>query len=656
MAEHEHCDCCEHEHEHEHEHHHDSCACGCEHCEKAAKLDLGSHDHEHGEGKENKALEIVFTVASLILLIMGFLPFFGENIRFIFFIASTVLSGYELIPEAIEELKDKSLGENLLMLVAIISAFAIGEGAEGAAVSLFFKIGESVEDYAVERSKKSIEKLYEITADKATIIDAQGNTKEIDSDDICVGDTVLVAPFEKIPVDCEAISDGGTVDTSAITGESVPVELTGGMRVLSGSINGATALKLKAVALFEDSAAAKIIKTVEESSANKGNADKFITKFARVYTPVVVGFAIVLAIIPSIITHNWTEYIHRALIFLVASCPCALVLSVPLGFFAAIGAQSKNGVIVKGGRFIEALAKVNAVLLDKTGTLTDSEFEIDEVVKVGSHTLDEVLETAAYAEKFSTHPLGAALKKAYPDIDTGRISDFKEIQGNGVKLLLDGRQVLCGSDKFMRAEHIDTAGIDGAQLYVAVDGGLIGAIRLSGKLRNSSVSAIGALREIGVDKIVMLTGDNEAAAKTVADKCSITEYKAGLLPEEKTEYINKLTGEGYVTAFAGDGINDTPSLASASVGIAMGNGTAAALESGDVVLMNSDIGNIAKAVKSSRHSMRVIKANVAFAIAVKFAVILLGALGLAPMWAAVFADVGVCIICVLNSTRLLFNK
>ena len=542
------------------------------------------------------------------------------------------------------------------MLVAIVSAFAIGEGAEGAAVSLFFRIGESVEDYAVERSKKSIEKLYEITADNASIIDANGNIVQIDSDDIKIGDTVLVAPFEKIPVDCEALFDGGSVDTSAITGESVPVEVTAGMKLLSGSINGSTALKLKAVEVYENSAAARIIKTVEQSSANKGHADKFITRFARIYTPVVVSAAVLLAVIPSLVTHDWTTYIHRALIFLVASCPCALVLSVPLGFFAAIGGQSKNGVIVKGGRFIEALANVNAVLFDKTGTLTDSDFEIEEIIPAGNYGENDVLRYAAHAESYSTHPLGFAVKKTYGDVDESKISDFEEIGSNGVKLKYNGESVICGSAKFMAVNGVDVGNIDGAQIYVAADGKLVGAIRLAGRLREYSKSAVEGLYNSGIDKVVMLTGDNEKAAEAVAAKCGLKEYKAGLLPEQKTEYLELLKSEGYVTAFVGDGINDTPSLAEADVGIAMGSGTAAALESGDVVLMNSNVGNIVKAVRSARRSMRVIKSNIIIAIAVKIAVIVLGALGLAPMWAAVFADVGVCIICVINSTRLLFNK
>lgn len=649
IHEHDHC----HEHEHDHCHCHDGCACGCEHCEKAARLEL-SEKEEHEE--KNKAVGIVFTVASLILLILGFLPFFSENIKLIFFIASTLLSGYELIPEALEELKNRELGENLLMLVAIISAFAIGEGAEGAAVSLFFRIGESVEDYAVERSKKSIKKLYEITSDTATVVGADGNGVELDSHEIKVGDTVIVAPFEKIPVDCVALFDGGSVDASAVTGESAPVEIVKGTKVLSGSINGSTALKLKATAVFEDSAAARIIKMVEQSSANKGNADRFITRFARVYTPVVVSAAVLLAVIPSLVTHDWTTYIHRALIFLVASCPCALVLSVPLGFFAAIGGQSKNGVVVKGGKFIEELAKVNAVLFDKTGTLTDSDFEIEEIIPVEGYNENDVLYYAAHAESFSTHPLGFAVKKAYGDIDESRISGFEEIGSNGIRLLVDGKKVLCGSERFLKANGVDTGNISGAQIYIAAEGKLIGAIRLAGRLRENSRSAVEGLYSLGVDKVVMLTGDNENAAKAVAEKCALKEYRAGLLPEQKTEYLEQLKGEGFVTAFVGDGINDTPSLAEADVGIAMGTGTAAALESGDVVLMNSNVGNIVKAIKASRRSMRVIKSNVAFAIAVKFAVIVLGALGLAPMWAAVFADVGVCVICVLNSGRLLFNK
>lgn len=648
--------CCECEHEHhEHDHHgheHEhSCACGCEHCERAGELNIGEEEEEEG----SKAFIIIKIAISAILMILGLLPLFDGNIKLIFFIASAIVSGYELIPEAFEELKDKKLGENLLMLIAITAAFAIGEGFEAAAVSLFFRVGESIEDYSVEKSKKAIKKLYEISNDTATVVDADGKTKKLDSCDIKVGDIILVSPFEKVPVDCVAFEDGGSVDTSAVTGEAIPVEITEGTKILSGSINGPSAIRLKATAAYEDSAAARIIKTVEQSAKNKSSTDKFITKFASVYTPIVVSLAVLLAVIPSLVTGNWTVYIHRALIFLVASCPCALVLSVPLGFFAAIGAQSKKGIVVKGGKFIEALSKTDAVLFDKTGTLTDDNFEITDITVFDGYTKEDLLKYAGYAEKYSTHPLSEAVKRAYPDVDESKISNFSEIKGSGTRLIVDGKNVICGSEKLLRENNIEFDTVSGAQIYVALDGKAIGALTLAGKLREQSKAAVEGLRALGIKRIVMLTGDNEAAAKAVAEKCSVTEVKAQLLPEDKTEFLKQLQSEGNSVAFVGDGINDTPTLSEADVGIAMGSGTAAAIETGDVVLMNSNPANIVSAVRMSRHAMRVIKGNVAFAIAVKIAVLILGALGLAPMWAAVFADVGVCIICVLNSTRLLLD-
>ena len=578
------CDKCEHDCEHEHkhgEHGHGvelEVGCCCEGC---------SHKADEDENKTKKIFEIITVVLSFLFLAAGLLPFFNGYVKFAFFIVSAILSGYGLVPEALEGIKDRRLDENLLVLIAVIAAFAIGEGVEAAAVSLFFKIGESVEDYAVEKSKKAIENLYEITGETACIINESGKTETVDVRDVKIGDILMVSPYEKVPVDCVAAEDGGSVDASAITGESVPVSITNGVSVLSGSVNGSSALKLKATAEFENSTASRIIKTVEESQQAKGNADKFITKFAAIYTPVVVGLAVLLGVIPSIVTGEWANYIHRALVFLVASCPCALVLSIPLGFFAAIGAQSKKGIIVKGGKFIEKLAKVNAVLFDKTGTLTDNEFEIDKIYAYNGFSEENLLTIAAYGEKYSSHPLAEAVVNAAGDIDESKISDFKEIPGNGTSITLAGKKILCGSKKFMSDNSVNVDGAVSAQIFVAVDGKLSGAISLSGKLRESSKSTVENFNRLGIEKIVMLTGDNESSAKTIAEKCGISEYRSALLPTQKTEALKEYKAEGYVTDFAGDGINDAPTLACADVGIAMGSGTQAAIEVGDVVLMSN---------------------------------------------------------------------
>lgn len=643
------CECCEHNHGHgEHGHGVElEIDCCCDSCSHA----------EHGEkGKGVEIFEIITVALSLLLFAAGLLPFLNEYIKFAFFISSAVLSGYGLIPEAFNGLKERKLDENLLVLIAVIAAFAIGEGVEAAAVSLFFKIGESVEDYAVDKSKRAIENLYEITSETACIINGSGNSETVGVNDVKTGDILLISPYEKVPVDCVALEDGGSVDASAVTGESVPVSISKGVPVLSGSINGSSVLRLRAEAEFENSTASRIIKTVEESQHAKGNADKFITKFAAIYTPAVVGLAVLLAIIPSIVTGEWANYIHRALVFLVASCPCALVLSIPLGFFAAIGAQSKKGIIVKGGKFIEKLAKVNAVFFDKTGTLTDSEFEIDKIYTFNGFSEENVLTIAAYGEKYSTHPLAQTVIKDSPDIDESKIKNFREIPGNGTSITLGGESVLCGSRKFMEDNRISVQNAPDAQIFVAVSGKLSGAIALSGKLRESSKSAVDSLYGLGIKNIAILTGDNRSSAEAIAEKCGITECHAGLLPSQKSEILEKYKADGLITAFAGDGINDAPTLACADVGIAMGSGTEAAIEVGDVVLMNSNPENIARSIKMSRRAMRVIKFNIAFALLVKVAVFILGALGSAPMWAAVFADVGVCIIAVINASSLLIEK
>ncbi|MEG2080727.1 MAG: heavy metal translocating P-type ATPase [Oscillospiraceae bacterium] len=621
-----------------------ACDCGCKH---------SSLNENSSKNKLDSIIEPLMIAISGVTLFLGFLPLFNEITALCFFLASAVLSGYELIPSALKGLKKLKMDENLLVLIAVIAAFAIGEGAEAAAVCLFFKIGESIEDYAVARSKKSIEKLYEITTNEAKILTADGSTLTVDANDVKVGNTLLISPFEKIPVDCESISNSGTIDASAITGESFPIEVTSGLKILSGSINGTEILVVKATAEFKNSAASKIIEVVENSMSKKGNADKFITKFAEIYTPVVVVLAILLAVIPSIIFKNPAEYIYRALVFLVASCPCALVLSIPLGFFAAIGRASKLGVIVKGGKYIELLAEVDTVLFDKTGTLTSDNFEIEKVTALNGLSELELLTFAGYADRYSVHPLASAILNAAPYIDESKIQDFKEMPGKGTQILLDGETVICGSKKFMAENNIDIKNIEFAQIYVAKNGILIGAIELSGKLRETSKSAVKDLFALGIKRIVMLTGDNEISAQKISEKCGINEYKAGLLPQDKTALLDEIKKSGGKAIFVGDGINDAPTLALADVGIAMGGGTSAAIEVGDVVLMNNNPANIVETIKSSRKAMGIIKFNIYFAISVKIGVLILGALGFAPMWAAIFADVGVCIIAVLNSARLL---
>lgn len=468
---------------------------------------------------------MLLLVLSAVLIGLSFLPNLHPALRLSMQIASAVLSGYELLPAAWEGLKARRLDENLLVLISVLAAFIIGEGAEAAVVSLFFRVGESLEDFAVAKSKRAIEKLYDIQANTATLLNPDGSSIVIPAEDVQIGDILLVSPFDKIPVDCEVLEGAGTADASAITGEALPVELTVGSVLHSGTVNGSEMLKIRATAAFYDSAAAKIIRAVEHSASEKGSADKFITKFAKYYTPAVVGLAVLLALIPSLIFGNPAEYIHRALVFLVASCPCALVLSVPLGFFSAVGAASKLGVIVKGGKYIELLSKTEAILFDKTGTLTDGSFEIEKIVPANGCLPEDILSLAARADRYSTHPLAKAIVAAAGETDENGISDFHETPGKGTSVQIDGEAVLCGSASFLKENGVSAGLLPEAQIYVAKNGEAVGCIALCGRLRESAPTAIRELSALSVNPIILLTGDNETAARQLSEKCGISQFR-----------------------------------------------------------------------------------------------------------------------------------
>lgn len=617
-----------------------------------------AHSHEH-EGAEGK-WQIGTVIASAVLFVVAYLckeiSWIPTIVSPIVFVLSILLSGWPVFLDAVKSLRHISLDEHLLVTIAVIAASFMGEFAEAAAVTLFFGVGELFEHYAVGRSRKSIAALSEIRPDTANLLLSDGTSRQVDAKEVEVGTTLQILPFERVPLDGEVLSGESTMDASAITGESAPQNVGPQSELLSGMINGSGTLTMRVINPYAQSAASRIIDMVENAAQRKAPAERLVTKFAKIYTPVVVAMAALLAVVPPLLGGDWRVWAHNALVFLVASCPCALVLSVPLSFFAGVGAAAKRGILVKGGSYIETLEKPGAIVFDKTGTLTTDQFAVTHVAAVNGASEQEVLEAAALAEYRSSHPIARSIVEAFGTVDESRIGDFSETPGGGTRVTVDGMEILCGAKRLMQAHHIDLSALPDEMIYVARGGQLLGAISVSGKLREDSAPAVKQLRELGVNRIVMLTGDHEEAAKAAAEACGITEYHAGLLPEEKVELLEQIKRESGVTAFVGDGINDAPVLAAADVGIAMGLGTDAAIEAGDVVLTNNQPSKLAQAITLFRRCMRITRFNIAFALIVKGIVLVLGAMSLAGMWAAVFADVGVTVLAVLNSARILRKK
>lgn len=616
-----------------------------------------SHDHEHGSESIKKSLILI--CVSAVFLVLGFLPFFEGAVSNVLLVISAAVCGFPVLVEAFHSLLARRADENLLVAIAVVAAFIIGEYKEAASVIMFFSVGELLEDFAVSRSRRSIAALSQIRPDKANLLTESGEMKTVSAQDVKIGDTIKVLPFERFPVDCEITGGATQVDCSPVTGESLPIEVTAGKTVLSGCINQTGEVTARAIATSENSAASRIIDMVESAAGRKGKAEKTVTKLAVYYTPTVIALAAALALLPPLFgMGSLSMWVQRALVFLVASCPCALVLSVPLGFFAGIGGASKRGILVKGGTFVELVSKAKAVVFDKTGTLTCEENEIENVRCAEGFTREDVLRYASYGEHFSVHPLADCVRKAYRDIDEKKISGFEEIPGNGTKINLEGEEVLCGSRRFLENSGIDTGplGEEGAQIFVGVSGKLVGALNIESKLREDSAEAVRQLKALGVKRIAMLTGDHEDAAKSVAERLGIDEYYAGLLPEDKLEILEKIKSESGITIFVGDGINDAPVLACAHAGAAMGLGSDAAIEAGDLVLMGSKPSSLATAIAFFRKTMSIVHFNIWFALGVKAAVLILGAFGLASMWMAVFADVGVALIAIANSARLISGK
>lgn len=626
--------------------------------------------------KQKKVLIRIIIAAVLIAALKLLFHFVTVNkyIELVAFLVPYFVIGYDILKKAIHGIfNGEVFDENFLMAIATVGAIALGEYVEGTAVMLFYQIGELFQSYAVGKSRKNITSLMDIRPDYANI-EEDGKIEQVDPDDVEIGTIIIVKPGEKIPIDGVIVEGSSTLNTSALTGESVPRGAKEGDEVISGCVNLTGLLKIKTNKEFGDSTVSKILDLVENSSMKKSRSENFITRFAKIYTPAVCIGALVLAVLPPLVNlimgnpAEWSKWLIRALTTLVISCPCALVISIPLSFFGGIGGASSRGILIKGSNYLEILSKTKYIVCDKTGTLTKGVFEVTDVKTANSYKKDELLKLAAYAESYSTHPISKSIRNAYGnDIDTGILSDIEEISGHGISADVDGRKVLAGNIKLMKQFNIDVsstaAEVDsaiGTLVYVAVDGTYAGCIIISDVVKPTSAQAVRSLKKAGVSKVVMLTGDAKNVADAVGGELGIDVVKSELLPADKVEEVEKLLGskdKNEVLAFVGDGINDAPVLSRADIGIAMGAlGSDAAIEAADIVLMDDDPAKIATAMNISRKTLRIVHQNIVFALAVKFVCLFLGAIGIANMWIAIFADVGVMVLAVLNATRCLVYK
>ena len=585
---------------------------------------------------------------------------------FVIYLIPYLIIGYDIVWKAARNISHGQVfDENFLMMVATFGAFGVKEYSEAVAVMLFYQVGELFQGYAVGKSRQSISDMMDICPEYANI-EENGTLTQVDPDDVEVGTIIVIKPGERIPLDGIVTEGESMIDTAALTGESVPRKAQEGDEIISGCVNGSGTLKVQVTKAFDDSTVAKILELVENASSKKAKVENFITRFAKYYTPVVTIGAVVLAIVPPLILGGgFGEWIQRACIFLVISCPCALVISVPLGFFGGIGAASKIGVLVKGSNYLEAVAEMDTIVFDKTGTLTKGEFKVSGIIPDTAGGMDQatLLELAAYGEGYSNHPIANSIREAYgKPLSMERVTNAEEVAGHGIHARIDGREVYIGNAKLMKAQQIpftETRSA-GTIVYLACDGVFAGTIVISDTIKEGAKEAIAEMKRVGVKKCVMLTGDREAAAQAVADTLGLDEVHAELLPADKVSEVEQLLAkesEKGKLAFVGDGINDAPVLTRADIGIAMGSmGSDAAIEAADVVLMDDDVRKIASIVKIARKTLRIVKQNIVFALAVKALVLILGALGMANMWEAVFADVGVSVIAILNSMRALNEK
>lgn len=615
--------------------------------------------------KLKKALQkiIIAFVLYVILIIFehsNIVPAMSSNrlIMFVLYLIPYMIVGYSVVRKAVLGIKHRQLfDESFLMALATVGAFVTGENAEAVAVMLFYQVGEWFQSYAVGRSRKSISDLMDIAPEYANLVKEDGEVEVVDPYDVEVGNTLLIKPGERIPVDGVVLSGTSMINTSALTGESVPRFVKEGDEVISGCINGETALRISASKMYEDSTVSKILELVENASSKKSKTENFITRFARVYTPVVVISALILALVPPLFVGHFSTWIYRACTFLVISCPCALVISVPLAFFGGIGAASSEGVLVKGSNYLEQLSKVDVIVSDKTGTLTQGKFKVNEVIEVNGKK-DEILHLAALAEGYSTHPIALSILDAVgEDIDHSLVSDSRNVAGQGIIARLGDDLLYVGNKTLMDNHHIEAERIDSYEtlIYVAKNTELLGIIKISDAIKKEAKGAIQSLYKNGVKTFMMLTGDKEEVAKHVADELHISKYYAELLPGEKVEKVEEiLSGSHNALAFIGDGINDAPVLSRADIGIAMGSlGSDAAIEAADVVIMDDDLSRLSKVIHIAKKTLSISKENIAFSLFIKIGTLILGALGIANMWMAVFADVGVAFLCIINSLRIL---
>ncbi len=619
----------------------DHCSCGHDH----------EHHHEHAENA-GRTLLIRAGLAILLLVLGHFVPF--AWLGMLLNAAAYLIAGYDVLLTALRNIRrGEVFDENFLMAVASIGAMAVGESAEGVMVMLLYQLGEYLQDKAVDKSRDNIAALMDVRPDYANVL-RSGSEVRVSPEEVQVGETILVRPGEKIPLDGVVMEGTSALDTAALTGESLPRDVSVGNSVLSGCVNMTGVLNVQVTAAYGQSTVAKILALVEESGEHKAETERFITRFSRWYTPAVCIAAVLIAVIPGLVTGDWREWLYTALTFLVISCPCALVISVPLTFFSGIGGASRKGILVKGANHLETLAALDTAAFDKTGTLTKGVFTVTEIVPVGMNEV-ELLDLAAHAEMHSSHPIARSLREACgAELDEGRVADVTDTAGQGLSAVVDGKAVLCGNEKLMRANQVAFAPVEavGTIVHVAVDGTYAGYIVISDAVKAGASAAMSALKDAGVTRTVMLTGDNEAVAAQVASCLGLTDYRASLLPGDKVAALESLLEDDHKVAFVGDGVNDAPVLRRADVGIAMGGlGSDAAIEAADVVLMDDDVGKLAIAVRLAKKTMSIARQNIAFALLVKALVMLLGILGIANMWLAVFADVGVAMLCILNALR-----
>ena len=611
-----------------------------------------NHNHEECEEKENKKSEIILYVLSLIIFGIGFVQQFATYKIWIYLVA-VLLAGYDLLIKGIKNLFKFNFEESTLMTIAIIGAFVKGEYAESCLVVLLFKLGEFLEDFAERRSNKNIEDITRIKANNANLVE-KDEIKVIKVEDVKVGDILLVKPGEKIPVDGIITSGSSKLDTSPITGESKPVNVETNNNVVSGSINLTSAIYVKAEKEYKDSMASQIIDLVYEATNNKGKTEKFITKFSKVYTPIVIVIAVLLVIIPLILGADMNKWVDIALFFLVASCPCSLVISIPLSFFSCIGAISKNGMIIKGTKHIENLAKTDIIAFDKTGTLTTGKMVIDELKAI---KIDEnkMLEYIYSIESLSNHPIATAVMNYKSGIKRLEVKDYKEYSGHGLYGIIEGKEILLGNKKLLEKYNIDTDEYIENTITLAVDKNIVGYITLQEGLRDNVDNIMENLENAGVKDVAILTGDNKKAAQKVAKKLNIKKVYAELLPQEKLNKVKELQSKGEKVTFLGDGINDSPVIASADFGMSMGTGSEIANNTADGILISNDIGMLPKIIKIAKKTMRIVKFNITFSLLAKLVVLIVGLFGTAPIWLAVLADTGVTLLTVLNALRIFKN-